>query len=131
MIRGKRSSRANSEESRLSIECGSILYGEVGTLVKHFCLENTSGFDDLRVLVHGENDGHQEEDGNHNSGVLTHRWLRKVTCYSCNPVGSKSVLDYLRVMLSEGGGEEENSVLSKDNHSSGVLMDLWLSRGHL
>lgn len=47
-------------------------YGEVGTLVNHFYLESTSGFDDLRVLVHGENDGHQEEDGNHNSGVLTH-----------------------------------------------------------
>lgn len=106
-------------------------YGAVGTLVKHFCLENTSGFDDLKVLVHGETDGHQEEDGNHNSGVLTHRWLRKVTCYSFNPVGSKSVLDYLRVMLSEGYGEEEDSVLSKDNHSSGVLMDRWLSRGHL
>lgn len=26
-------------------------YGEVGTLVKHLCLENTSGFDDLRVLI--------------------------------------------------------------------------------
>lgn len=76
-------------------------YGVVGTLVKHFCIENTSGFDDLRVLVHGESDDHQEEDGNHNSGVLTHRWLRKVTCYSFNPVGSKSVLDYLGVMLSE------------------------------
>lgn len=71
--------------------------------------------------MHGENDGHQQEDVNHNSGVFG-----KVTCYSFNPVGSKSVLDYLRVTLSEGG-----SVLSKDNHSSGVLMDRWLSRGHL